>query len=81
MAQTEQKKGRKSDSRIRFNIIDLVIIVVVVACIAGIYLRYNFGEQYGVEHQMEQYEITFQVQNVLSPIYLLSFCRFLQEMG
>ena len=64
MAQTEQKKGRKTDSRIRFNVIDLVIIVAILACIAGIYLRYNFGEQYGVEHQLEQYEITFQVQNV-----------------
>lgn len=64
MAQTEQKNGRKKDSRIRFNVIDLVIIVAILACIAGIYLRYNFGDQYGVEHQMEQYEITFQVQNV-----------------
>ena len=64
MAQTEQKKGRKTDSRVRFNVIDLVIIVAILACIAGIYLRYNFGEQYGVEHQMEQYEITFQVQDV-----------------
>ncbi len=64
MAQTEQKKGRKSDSRVRFNVVDLVIIVAILACIAGIYLRYNFGEQYGVEHELGQYEITFEVQNV-----------------
>ena len=64
MAQKEQKKERKPSSRIRFNIIDLVIVIALLACVAGVYLRYNFGEQYGVEHELAQYEITFEVTNI-----------------
>ena len=43
----------------KFNIIDFIIILLVVACIGGIYVRYNLIDKIGVNAQLKNYEITF----------------------
>jgi hypothetical protein len=46
-------------NKIKFNIIDFIIILLVVACVGGIYVRYNLLDKIGVNAQLKNYEITF----------------------
>lgn len=63
MAQTDKKKT-KNAARIRFNIVDLVLIIAVLACLVGVYLRYNISEQFGVNHEMGEYVLSFEIKNI-----------------
>ncbi|MBR7185177.1 MAG: DUF4330 family protein [Clostridia bacterium] len=57
MANTEKKTAR-------FNIIDLVLIIAVLACIVSVYLRYNVSENFGVNQEMEEYVLAFEIKNI-----------------
>ena len=52
-------KEPSNKNKIKFNIIDFIIILLVVACVVGIYVRYNLIDKIGVNAQLKNYEITF----------------------
>ncbi len=51
------KPSRKNKTK--FNIIDFIIILLVIASVGGIYVRYNLIDKIGVNAQLKNYEITF----------------------
>lgn len=63
MAQPD-KKTQKKPTHVRFNIIDLVLIIAVLACLVGVYLRYTASEQFGVNHELEDYVLSFEIKNI-----------------
>ncbi len=60
MGQTEEKKAGK----IRFNLIDLVLIIAVLSCVVGIYLRYNAADKFGVNHELDSFTVSFEIENI-----------------
>lgn len=57
MKNTETKNRR----RFRFNIIDVIILLVILAAAGGILIRSNIGEKIGIDSQSETVEIRFLV--------------------
>ena len=53
-----ENTGKK---RIRFNIIDLVIVIAVIGCFSGIALRYNVMNKIGLNNARDHVEIDFQI--------------------
>lgn len=64
MGQSEEKKSNKNPRRIRFNLVDLVLIIAVLACVTGVYLRYNVSEQFGVNHELNTFTLSFEINNI-----------------
>lgn len=62
MAKTE--KTTKSASRVRFNIVDLVLIIAVLACLCGVYLRYNLSDAFGAKTEMGEYVLSFEIASI-----------------
>lgn len=62
MAKTE--KTIKSASRVRFNIVDFVLIIAVLACLCGVYLRYNLSEEFGSKTEMGEYVLSFEINGI-----------------
>ncbi|NLK39726.1 MAG: DUF4330 domain-containing protein [Clostridiales bacterium] len=55
----------KTRSRVRFNLIDFVIILAVLASVAGIYVRYNFSfDEMKNEDNFVEAEVEFLILNV-----------------
>ena len=63
MAKTENKQ-QKNAARVRFNLVDLVLIIAVLACLVGVYLRYSAGDEFGVKHELDQYVLSFEINNI-----------------
>ncbi len=63
MAKVDNKTP-KNAARIRFNLVDLVLIIAVLACLVGVYLRYNISEEFGVKHELEDYVLSFEIKNI-----------------
>ena len=63
MAKTENKQ-QKNAARVHFNLVDLVLIIAVLACLVGVYLRYSAGDDFGVNHELEQYVLSFEINNI-----------------
>ena len=60
----EQKNKAQKTAKLRFNVIDALIILVLLACVVGLVFRYgNFGGG-AQESELEDYEIYFSVSNV-----------------
>lgn len=64
MPQSEIRRPQKRTAKLRFNIVDLVLIIAVLACIAGVYLRFHFSEEFGVNHVQNEYAVSFEVKNI-----------------
>lgn len=64
MGQNEEKKTVTPSRRVRFNLIDLVLIIAVLACLTGVYLRYNVSEQFGVNHELSTFVLSFEIKNI-----------------
>ncbi len=62
MENTEKK-------RIRFNIIDLVIILAVIGCFCGIALRYNVMDKIGLNNARDKVEIEFRIIGIRPTSY------------
>ncbi len=58
MEETKQKK------RVRFNAIDFLIVVVVIGCIVGVFMRYNLAERFGVNVAEHKAEISFLIKEM-----------------
>ncbi len=50
----------------RFNSIDVFIILLIVLCIAAIYFRGTVASWIGVEKELDEYKITFEVKQIKS---------------
>ncbi len=50
--------------KIRFNIIDFIILVAVIACVVGIALRYDVADRIGVKTNETKVEISFIVHDI-----------------
>ena len=49
----------KSASKTRFNVIDLLIVVIVIGCIAGIVYRYNLVDRIIVDSKRDEVSVKF----------------------
>ncbi len=56
----EKKKGGK----LRFNIIDFLIIVIVLGCIAGAVIRYNIIDRIVLDTKRDEVKISFLVSGI-----------------
>lgn len=48
----------------RFNIIDLLIVIVVIACIAGIIIRYNVVDRIVIDGERDSVQVSFMITDV-----------------
>ncbi len=55
---------KKKNSKMRFNIIDLVIVVLILACIVGVYLRSISVKDLDTEETLDTAQISFLVQDI-----------------
>jgi len=53
------RKPKINHSKTKFNVVDVIVIVLIIACIGGIYVRYNLIDKIGISSQLKSYEITF----------------------
>ena len=58
MQQSEKRSARK------FNVIDLFIIILVLLCVLGIVFRSQISEWIGVEKNVEEYKLSFEVSEI-----------------
>ncbi|MGI6167927.1 MAG: hypothetical protein ACOYIA_07330 [Eubacteriales bacterium] len=58
----EGKKGSKS--RVSFTILDAIIILVVLLCIAGIVFRYTLMDRLGFREELADFQVTFRIEGV-----------------
>lgn len=57
-------KTAQGKEKLRFNIIDLLIILAVLACVAGIFMRYNIIGKLGSSSESDSVEISFVIRNI-----------------
>ena len=56
---------RKTDEgKVRFNIIDFIIIVVVIGCIAGVVIRFNVVDKLVLDTKRDEVKISFAVAGI-----------------
>lgn len=55
---------RKNEGKLRFNIIDLVIVIVVIGCIAGVVVRYNVIDRMVLDTKRDEVSISFMVSGI-----------------
>lgn len=57
-----------SPRRIRFNVIDAVILLLVVLCVAGICLRYTIADSLGIGAKKSEYIVKFTISQLDSRV-------------
>lgn len=58
------KKERKKIRKIKFNIIDALVILLVIACIGGLVLRERLSNDIAGRSVNEEFEIVFYINNI-----------------
>ena len=48
----------------KFNIIDFLIIVAIIGCVAGVFLRYDLATKIGLNSNKDEVEISFMVMGL-----------------
>lgn len=61
--ENKEKKTREP-GKLRFNVIDVLIVVLVLACIAGIILRFSVLDGMWNTQKLDEYYITFTASNL-----------------
>ena len=56
--------GNNVNVKRKFNIIDVIIIVLVILCIVGIYFRSRITEWVGIDKQLVEYRLSFKVSEI-----------------
>jgi hypothetical protein len=51
-------------SRVKFNIIDFLIIIAVLGCIAGVAIRFDLAGKLGLNSNKDEVEISFLILNI-----------------
>lgn len=59
-----KKTSDKTKHAVRFGLIDIAILLAVLACIAAIFLRFNFSEKFRTEAQLKEAEISFLISDL-----------------
>lgn len=54
----------KKKATTRFNVIDLIIIILALACIAGIYIRYASLDDINAQAALDSAQVSFLVQDI-----------------
>ena len=57
-----------NSGKLRFNIIDLLIVVIVLGCIAGVVVRYNIIDRIVLDTKRDEVKISFMVSGVTPQI-------------
>lgn len=55
------KKTEFTLPKIRFNILDAVIILLIILCIVGLCFRYTITESLGLGEELQEYRVEFEV--------------------
>ena len=55
----------KENRKIRFNIVDVVIILFVILALVGIFLRYDMADQLNLRARGEIFEVEFIVRDIM----------------
>ncbi|HOA84592.1 MAG: hypothetical protein GX057_03725 [Clostridiales bacterium] len=55
---------KESKNKVRFNILDAIIILVVLLCIAGIVFRYTLMDRLGLREELTDFQVTFRIEGV-----------------
>ncbi|MBQ3100423.1 MAG: DUF4330 family protein [Clostridia bacterium] len=56
---------KRSDSdKIRFNIIDFLIIVIAIGCIAGVIMRYDIIDKIVVDRERDEVSVSFMITGI-----------------
>jgi len=55
----------KENRKLRFNIVDLMIILFVILALVGIFLRYDMADRLNLRAQGETFEVEFIVRGIL----------------
>ena len=63
MKNTQEKKPA---SRIRFNVVDAVLILLAILCIVGIWQRKNLQSLFDSGEALESYTVTFEISKMRS---------------
>ena len=56
---------KRSDSgKVRFNIIDFLIIVIAIGCIAGVIMRYDIIDKIVVDRERDEVSVSFMITGI-----------------
>ena len=59
---------RRKSGKLRFNIIDFLIIVIVLGCMAGVVIRYNIIDRIVLDTKRDEVKISFMVSGMTPQI-------------
>jgi len=60
----EQKNNETAKSKLRFNVVDIIILLVVVAAVVGLVLRFGNVGGFSADEDLKTYEIYFAVKDI-----------------
>ena len=55
------KKTEFDLPKVRFNILDAVILLLIILCVVGFFFRYTISESLGFETELQDYRVRFEV--------------------
>ncbi|MBQ4054440.1 MAG: DUF4330 family protein [Clostridia bacterium] len=55
---------RSDGGKVRFNIIDFLIIVIVIGCIAGVIMRYDIVDKIVVDRDRDEVSVSFMITGI-----------------
>ncbi|HHT53942.1 MAG TPA: hypothetical protein GX011_03290 [Clostridiales bacterium] len=58
------RENKEAKARVRFNILDGIIILVVLLCIAGIVFRYTLMDRLGFAQELADFRVTYRIEGV-----------------
>ena len=53
----------------KFNLVDFIIVIAVIGCIAGVAVRYDFASKLGMNSSNDEVEISFLVMGIRNSSY------------
>lgn len=56
--------AEKNTSRVHFNLLDAVIVLAIIAVLAGVTLRYNLVDKLGIQSSRDSAEISFLISEI-----------------
>lgn len=55
---------KNENSKLRFNIIDLLIVIIVIGCIAGVIMRYDIVDKLVVNSKRDEVKVSFMITGI-----------------
>lgn len=60
------KEEKKFTARVRFNLLDAVLILLAILCVVGIWQRHNLQNLFASNEEMDAYTVTFEIRKLRS---------------